>query len=131
MVETKENFSLTFENGLEKLSEFSFCHANILSREPHEANPLSGWIGLESWTVQTGDATWNVDWRYAFGSEFFKQHLIDFGWNEHKLLYRRKFKEPKRNKAIVYVYATELAIPKSYSGIKNLDQCEDDKIINR
>ena len=43
---------------------------------------------------------WDVDWRYAFDTEIFKQHLIDFGWNEHKLLYRRKFKEPKRNKAI-------------------------------
>jgi hypothetical protein len=129
MGKNDENLRLVFENGLEKLSEFSFCPANILSREPHEVNPLSGWIGLETWKIKTKDEFfWDVDWRYAFDTEIFKQHWIDFGWDEHKLLYRRKFKEPKRNKAIVYVYATEMVIPRTYSGIKNLDQCEDDKL---
>ena len=129
MEEIEEDSRLIFENGLEKISEFLFCPARILSREPHEMNPLSGWIGLETWKVKTkDDFFWDVDWRYAFDTELFKQHWIDFGWNENKLLYRRKFKEPKRNKAIVYVYAAEMAIPQTHIGIKDLDQCEDDKL---
>jgi hypothetical protein len=95
-----------------------FITDSILTKSPHESESLAGWLGLATWIVadEKGDL-WDVDWRYAFGSEIFKQHWIDFGWDENKLLHRLKRKEKKRHKAIVYICAPEMVIPENYSGL--------------
>lgn len=91
--------------------KFPFVPYRLIVQNPHEKSSMRGWIGLVSWTVASADCSvWDVDLRFAFGSEIFKQHLIDHGWNEAKLLYRHKWRTPKRHKAILYICAYELGI---------------------
>jgi hypothetical protein len=102
---------------LASISGLPFCPEAILEKSPHESEALAGWLGLATWIVvdKNGDK-WDLDWRYAFGAEIFKQHLIDFGWNENKLLYRKK-KYPSRHKAIIYICVPYMEIPDNYTGL--------------
>ena len=108
--------------------EFSLLPFNSESspeKFPHESDAGFGWQGLETWIIQDdkGDI-WDVDWRYAYGDEIFKQHLIDIGWDEDKFLYRSKHKDPTRHKAIIYICDTGIEIPEHYSG---LAECRETK----
>jgi len=108
------------------ISGVPFEATHILGKYSHESESLAGWIGLATWTVKDlNDDLWDVDWRYAFGTEIFKQHWIDFGWDEEKLLYHRKSKEQKRHKAIIYVCAPDMEIPVNYSVLK---ECESNEV---
>ena len=111
--------------------EFSLLPFNPKSfpeKFPHESDGGLGWQGLETWIIQddNGDI-WDVDWRFAYGNEIFKQHLIDIGWNEDKLLYRSKHKDPIRRKAIIYICDTGIEIPRDYSGLAECGETKQQK----
>jgi hypothetical protein len=94
----------------------------IHTKKHHDSESLSGWLGLSTWMVQDDKGyLWDVDWRYAFGSEVFQQHWVDFGWDEEKLLYRKKHKDPTRHKAIVYICAQDMKIPENYSSLAEIE----------
>ena len=107
--------------GVFQIQDSPFIVDSILTKSHHESESLAGWLGLATWMVQDDNGyLWDVDWRYAFGTEIFKQHWIDFGWDEKKLLHRRKRNETKRHKAIIYICAPEMVIPGNYSGLAKI-----------
>ena len=94
----------------------------LLAQMPHESQEIAGWTGLATWTLKAEDGSlWDLDWRYAFGQEIFKQHWIDFGWDEAKLLHRRKRNDPVRNKLILYICAEGMNVPTHYSGFQGTE----------
>ena len=94
----------------------------LLSESPHESENLAGWIGLATWKVLAEDGSiWDLDWRYAYGQEIFKQHWIDFGWDETKLMHRPKRKDQARHKLILYVCADGMRVPAHYSGFQGTE----------
>jgi len=104
-------------DGLRKLKGLPFKPSHLMDFKNHETESMAGWIGLTSWTVQTNDCQlWDVDWRYAFGSEVFKQNLIDFGLDEQKFLYRYKRKDQKCHKLVIYICYSGMDMPEYYSG---------------
>ena len=104
-------------------NDFPCQPTQLLSERPHESENLAGWIGLATWKVQAEDGSiWDLDWRYAYGQEIFKQHWIDFGWDEAKLLFKPKRKDKPRHKAIVYLCADTLTLPEGYTGFQEVPQ---------
>lgn len=104
-------------NYINLLPGLPFRPTTVQQQLPHESGSLAAWVGLATWTVlDENGALWDVDWRYAFGAEIFKQHWIDFGLDEDKLLYRRKRKHTERHKLIVYICAPGMEILENYSG---------------
>ena len=94
----------------------------VLGKRSHESDSLTGWIGLATWTVKDEDGSlWDMDWRYAFGEEIFKQNWIDFGWNKQKLLYSPTNKELPRKKVITYFCAPEINLSDNDSGHLKLE----------
>jgi glycosyltransferase involved in cell wall biosynthesis len=115
-------------DGLRKLKGLPFKPSHLMDFKNHETESMAGWIGLTSWTVQTNDCQlWDVDWRYAFGSEVFKQNLIDFGLDEQKYLYRYKRKDQKCHKLVIYICYSGMDMPEYYSGFTD---CKKDKHLN-
>ena len=59
---------------------------------------------------------WEIDWRYAYGHEIFRQHLVDFGWSSDNILYTPLLKDEQRYKLILYFCSNELILSQySYS----------------
>ena len=107
---------------LATLPGLPFEPQQLLTQQPHGSEELAGWIGLATWTLKAEDGSfWDLDWRYAFGPEIFKQHWIDFGWDETKLLHRPKRKDPARHKLILYVCAEGTNVPAHYSGFQGTE----------
>jgi hypothetical protein len=104
-------------DGLRKLKGLPFKPSHFKEFKNHEMESMAGWIGLASWVVHTNDCQlWDVDWRFAFRSEVFKQNLIDFGLDEQKHLYRYKRKDQKRHKLVIYICYSGMEIPEIYPG---------------
>lgn len=76
----------------------------ILESERHSSQPMGGWEGIASLTcLGENQHLYDIDVRYAWGSEIFKQNLFDFGWSEATLLYKKPKHEPLRHKFIIYL----------------------------
>ncbi|WP_052055202.1 glycosyltransferase [Myxosarcina sp. GI1] len=92
---------LTFFNQLELGVEFEA----IAAISSHTTSNLVGWQGLSSLVCSTRQQQiYDVDLRYAWGREIFSQHLIDFGWTEEILMFRKPFAESNsRHKLIIYL----------------------------
>ncbi|MDG2199394.1 MAG: glycosyltransferase family 2 protein [SAR324 cluster bacterium] len=90
----------------------------MLDRNSHPPTCLSGWIGCCSLLAEAFDEqTWSIDIRYAFGSEIFKQHLIDFlDFNLMHNQNRDYSFAKKKQKLILYICADDLEFPNSYTG---------------
>lgn len=71
---------------------------------PHSSTAIAGWQGLLSLTCLGEDRQlYDIDIRYAWGSEIFKQNLVDHGWSEATLLHKKDKQEPTRHKLIIYL----------------------------
>lgn len=76
----------------------------VVEAIPHSSNSMAGWQGLQSLTCLGEDGQlYDLDIRYAWGSEIFKQNLVDHGWTEATLLHKRINGEPFRHKLILYL----------------------------
>ena len=107
---------------LATLPGLPFQPQQLLTQQPHGSEQLAGWTGLATWTLKAEDGSfWDLDWRYAFGPEIFKQHWVDFGWDETKLLHRPKRKDPGRHKLILYICAEATNLPAHYSGFQGAE----------
>lgn len=91
---------------------------NILELSKHEDTLLSDWVGCFSLKVlDFSDQIWFLDVRYAFGSEIFKQHLIDF--LDFNLIHNQESNysfAKKKQKLILYICADDLEFPNAYTG---------------
>jgi Glycosyl transferase family 2 len=76
----------------------------ILSIQPHSAEWLAGWQGIES-IVCTNDRQelYDIDIRFAWGAQVCQQHLYDYGWNQTTLLCPRTRRHKSRHKLIIYL----------------------------
>lgn len=76
---------------------------SVLEVREHEKSFMRGWIGVETITsITTTKEIYDIDIRYAWGTEIFKQNLIDHGWSENTLLGTPK-NQAKRFKIIIYL----------------------------
>ena len=95
---------LDFFNSVDLPSLFS-----ELKEETFTKASMAGWVGIHTYTLKTTKGEiWDIDCRYAYGVEIFKQNYVDHGWTQNKLLYQRKQKSVKRHKAILYFCLSEL-----------------------
>jgi len=91
---------LSFLNNL----ELSVRLTTVVEAIPHSSNSMAGWQGLQSLTCLGEDRQlYHIDIRYAWGSEIFKQNLVDHGWSEATLLHKKIKDEPSRHKLIIYL----------------------------
>lgn len=83
----------------------------VLRLEEHSSQPMGGWEGIVSLTcLGENQHLYDIDVRYAWGSEIFKQNLFDFGWSEATLLYKKPKQEPPRHKFIIYLCETSTGL---------------------
>lgn len=76
----------------------------VVEAMSHSSNSMAGWQGLQSLTCLGEDGQlYDIDIRYAWGSEIFKQNLVDHGWTGATLLHKRIKGEPFRHKLIIYL----------------------------
>lgn len=76
----------------------------ILKREVYIIKKGLGWQSLESLVGWDNNSNiYDIDVRYAWGSEIFKQHLFDHGWSEDTLIHKRLNSELLRQKLIIYL----------------------------
>ena len=96
----KKQTYLSFLNDLELTTEFSTC----CEIQAHKNNIMTGWWGVNS-LICLGDNQdiYDIDLRYAWGKEIFKQHLFDHGWSEETLLDKQQKKQNSRHKIIIYL----------------------------
>ncbi|BAY12876.1 glycosyltransferase family 2 protein [Calothrix sp. NIES-2098] len=91
---------LSFLNSL-KLCVSLVAVVKVIS---HKSENMAGWQGLESLTCLSEDSQiYEIDVRYAWGSEIFKQNLVDHGWSESHLLDKHLKNEHPRHKVIIYL----------------------------
>lgn len=65
---------------------------------------MAGWQGINSLICQEKKGEiYDIDIRYAWGAEIFKQNLCDYGWSEATLLYKPKQNALIRHKIIIYL----------------------------
>ncbi len=77
---------------------------SVVETMPHSSNSMAGWQGLHSLTCLGEDGQlYDIDIRYAWGSEIFKQNLVAHGWSEATLLHKKNKQEPTRHKLIIYL----------------------------
>jgi len=74
--------------------------------ESASINPIKamlGWCSLETLVcLSDSDEIYDIDVRYSWGLEIFKQNLFDHGWNKNILLEKSKNKK-RRFKLIIYL----------------------------
>jgi hypothetical protein len=69
----------------------------------HTSSPMSGWLGLYTLTcIDQKGSIIDIDIRLAYGSEIFKQFLVDHGWNKEILLYKKRRIKNCHHKVIIY-----------------------------
>lgn len=101
---------LSFFNGLEQ----SNWLVSVIEAGLHQNQEIAGWKGLESLICLSEDnQIYDIDIRYAWGSEIFKQNLIDHGWTESQLLHNQLKDEPNRRKLIVYLCESSTGLVES------------------
>lgn len=102
---------VTFLNQL----ELGISFEEIATKSPHSDSELRGWKGILSLVCRDRQQQlYDVDMRYAWGREIFTQHLIDYGWTEGTLLFRKSFSQSNsRHKLIIYLCtaSTGLDVP--------------------
>jgi Glycosyl transferase family 2 len=78
----------------------------ILSIQQHSDDCLPGWQGIKS-IVCTNDRQelYDIDIRFAWGTQIYQQHLYDCGWSQSTLLCSRDRRHQSRHKKIVYLCA--------------------------
>jgi pterin-4a-carbinolamine dehydratase len=76
----------------------------IASIQNHPPDRLRDWMGVKS-IVCTNDRgeLYDIDIRLAWGSEIFRQHRYDYGWNQSTLLCPLDRRHKSRHKSIVYL----------------------------
>lgn len=91
---------LSFLNNL----GLSVLLTTVVEAMPHASTAIAGWQGLHCLTCLGEDRQlYDIDIRYAWGSEVFKQNLVDHGWSEATLLHKKIKNEPDRHKLIIYL----------------------------
>lgn len=109
---TQPNLHLRHELGQEFETYLIFLNnldpsvrlTTVVAVVPHSSNSMAGWQGLHSLTCLGEDKQlYDIDIRYAWGSEIFKQNLVDHGWSEATLLHKKNKQEPIRHKLIIYL----------------------------
>ncbi|WP_310485536.1 glycosyltransferase family 2 protein [Chamaesiphon sp. VAR_48_metabat_403] len=84
----------------------------IVSIYNHPADRLQDWMGVKSIVCMNDrDELYDIDIRLAWGSEIFRQHRYDYGWNQSTLLcrslrrrgYANDRRRQPRHKLIVYL----------------------------
>jgi hypothetical protein len=85
---------------------------DIINVQDPPKNSLSGWIGIKSFTC-TNDKkdVYDIDVRFAWSDQIFKQHLYDHGWNNSILLDRGN-KHKSRDKLIIYLCSPSTGLKK-------------------
>lgn len=107
---------LAFLNSLNK----NFHFKTILKINSSECIEMPGWEAVISLTcLNNHDELYDLDIRYAWGTEIFKQNLFDHGWSEKTLLHRQFGLKTKRHKLIVYLchVSTGLKIARKYTPV--------------
>ncbi|VEP13236.1 hypothetical protein H1P_190035 [Hyella patelloides LEGE 07179] len=91
---------LSFLNSL----GFPVQQQKIIEIKSHSISNLTGWQDLKTLVclAETGEI-YDIDFRYAWGSEIWQQNLVDHGWCESTLLAKKPENESKRHKLIIYL----------------------------
>lgn len=90
---------LQFINSLQLAIKF----VNIETISIHSFKSMVGWSGIETLVcLSDSGEIYDIDIRYAWGAEIFKQYLFDHAWGENILLKTSKNKV-KRFKVIIYL----------------------------
>jgi hypothetical protein len=82
----------------------------------HEASEdcLMDWIGIKSIVCMNDrQELYDIDIRFAWGDQIFKQHLYDFGWNQSNLLCSKERRHKSRRKLIIYLCAPSTTLVES------------------
>jgi len=91
---------LEFFNRFYSKSKFQ----SILVNQKHMMKELRGWENIDTYTCLGKDGIlYDIDIRHAWGSEIFKQTLIDFGWADQTLSHFKLRGEPSREKIVIYL----------------------------
>ncbi|MDM3862941.1 MAG: glycosyltransferase family 2 protein, partial [Aphanizomenon gracile PMC644.10] len=116
---SKKNESyLKFINSLQLAIKF----VNIETVSIHSFKSMVGWSGIETLVcLSNSDELYDVDIRYAWGEEIFKQYLFDHGWCDNILLKTPRNKV-KRFKVIIYLCedSINLSFDKPYETVPEI-----------
>jgi glycosyltransferase involved in cell wall biosynthesis len=97
---SKSNIYLSFLNRIGFSIELTRC----LEIQLHKTPSMAGWQGINSLTCQEKKGEiYDIDIRYAWGTEIFKQNLCDYGWSEATLLNKPPQNGLIRHKKIIYL----------------------------
>jgi pterin-4a-carbinolamine dehydratase len=97
---TNSSEYLSFVNSLDSIPNI----VEIISIYNHPPDRLRDWMGVKS-LVCTDDLgeLYDIDFRLAWGSEIFRQHRYDYGWNQSTLLCPIDRRRKSRHKLIIYL----------------------------
>jgi Glycosyl transferase family 2 len=77
---------------------------DIIGIQDHSENCLIGWNGVKTITgINAEGKIYEIDIRFAWDNQIFKQDLYDHGWNTSTLLHKNDNKHQSRIKLIVYL----------------------------
>ena len=98
---------LDFLNSLELPIDFG-----QIEETETNTNPLRGWQGLSSFDCfDRAKRIYQVEIRYAWDENIFKQDLFDFGWSEAELLCKKPNPNQTGTKIIVYLCEPSTGLP--------------------
>jgi hypothetical protein len=91
---------ISFLNSLDLSSKF----LSAVEIEDRVADSMMGWKGIKSLECITDKKELcDVNIRFAWSGQIFRQHLYDFGWDRFTLLYSDRKKSQFRHKYIIYL----------------------------
>lgn len=97
---SKPSEYLLFLNSLKIAIEFE----EIIQIDSHHSQSMIGWFGISSLICLNNQGEiYDLDIRYAWGTEIFRQNLVDYGWDEITLLHKKNPNESNRHKLIIYL----------------------------
>lgn len=85
---------------------------DIINIQDSPKDLLRGWIAIKSITcVNDKKDIYDIDVRFAWSEQIFKQHLYDHEWN-HSILLDRGNRRKSRDKLIIYLCSTSTGLKK-------------------
>jgi hypothetical protein len=87
---------------------------DLIEIREHSKDCLIGWTGIKSLTCVSDEKDiYEIDIRFAWGRQIFKQNLYDYSWNESILLCSTNQQKQPRFKLIIYLCHPSIALPHS------------------
>ena len=91
---------ISFVNSLDSTPNI----VEIISIYNHPPDRLRDWMGVKSLVcADDRGELYDIDFRLAWGSDIFRQHRYDYGWNQSTLLCPLDRRRKSRHKLIIYL----------------------------